>query len=325
MIETDCKANNAMILILMTQNIIKCHQQCPVCKGPMQWTMAVQGCLWRCRKRHLVTCSEYKSVFFGCKFFTDKYNIPWIRSTKIIHFFRYIYFRFDYKLDYKGANKAKIFVKTGRKYKYKLFDFLEFVRNDRLIILGGPLCPIEFDGCYYAPKWRPHKGQKKPRNYKKFCIFRIIERVFNKKGRHNQISYIVKAESINECLPLILRHVPDRRTQFFLDGCGLGRGDELRDIYTNVSQCNHKRGIYVKPSSVLEGWSCKTHDAQAENSYKKFRLCITRNYGLKSKSDAVNYKALYYYILEDDFVNNYTNNTAGDYVQTILQFIADYE
>jgi len=110
-----------------------------------------------------------------------------------------------------------------------------------------------------------------------------------------------------------------------LDGCGLGRGDELRQIYPYVSQCNHKIGMYVKPSSILEGWSCKTHDMQVENSYKKFKLSITRNYGLKSKFDKINYTSLYQYILEDDFINNYTNNTAADYVQTILQFMADFQ
>ena len=124
---------------------------------------------------------------------------------------------------------------------------------------------------------------------------------------------------------MILKHVPDKRTHFYLDGCGLGRADELRKHYPNISQSNHTRGLYVKPSSCLEGWSCKTHDAQAENSYKALKASITRCYGLKSSPGGRNYKALYQYILEEDFVNNYTNNKAADYVQTIIKFMGKYE
>jgi len=236
-----------------------------------------------------------------------------------------MFYRFEYNSEIKTSEYVGVSRMTTSEYKQRLIDLFAWIRVKEHIICGGENNPIEFDGLYYKPKYKPQAGARKSKLYRKNCLFRLIERAFTKKGRHKQISYVVREESVNDCLDIICRHVPDTKTPIMLDGCGIGRSTALNSIYENVQQCSHKRRQYVKPCSEMEDWASKVHDATAENSFKKFRADVTRYYGISlRKKYSDNHRALWNYIYESDFINNYTNNDARDYVQEIIFFMRKY-
>ena len=166
-------------------------------------------------------------------------------------------------------------------------------------------------------------GNRRPRNWKKNCIFRIVERDFTKKGRHKQISYITKSENVNECHPILKRHVK-KGAFIMLDGCGIGTSAVLNKRY-RIDQCNHKDQMYVKPNTYLEDAHYKVHNNTSENTFKDLRKKIMLRYGLKNwKNDGSNNAALWEYVIEDDWLNNYTNKKPNDCVLTFLDHLYIY-
>ena len=108
-----------------------------------------------------------------------------------------------------------------------------------------------------------------------------------------------------------------------LDGCGIGRSIELHKYY-EIDQCNHKKGLYVKPNSYIEDVNNKVHNHYVENSFKKIRLKISNSYGIKanSKESTSNRENLEKYIIESDWLSNYTNKKPNDYNLTFLLHIS---
>ena len=158
-----------------------------------------------------------------------------------------------------------------------------------------------------------------PTNYKKVCLFRIIERDYNKKGYHNQVTRMTKSENAEDCLPIIRQVVPYIGAKFMLDGCGLGKSIKLNLLY-KVDQCNHSKALYLKPNSYLEDVNNKVHNHYVENSYKKIRKKITNSYGIKANNTQTssNKANLEKYIIESDWIANYTNKTPSDCLLTCL-------
>jgi len=178
--------------------------------------------------------------------------------------------------------------------------------------------------CAYAPKWNPSKNQRKPTNWRKNCLFRIVERFWTEKGRHKQITYITRSENEEECLAILRKHVLDKKARILLDGCGVGRSIQIRSEYPNIDQCNHKRGLYVKPSSSLEDFASKVHDNTVENSFRHFRKQIRDKYGIKGYKGGDNRDNLWNYIYETDWINNYTSNEARDLMKTFVEHMGKY-
>ena len=109
-----------------------------------------------------------------------------------------------------------------------------------------------------------------------------------------------------------------------LDGCGLGKSIPLNLLY-KTDQCNHSKGLYIKPNSYLEDVNNKTHNNYVENSNKEIRLKITNSFGIKAnvKYSTSNKENIKKYIIESDWLNNYTNKTPTDCLLTILIHISE--
>ena len=183
---------------------------------------------------------------------------------------------------------------------------------------------------YYSVK-KQTQGGRISKYHKKKCIFIIVERDYNGKGRHFQVTYVVESENIDECIPLITKHVPFG-SRIMADGCGIGKSVFLQKHYV-VRQSNHTYGIYVKPNSVVEDYALKVHDNGAERYFNNTRKKIRINNGIRSvqtgddsdeKSQTIftaNEQGLNNYCLENDYINNHTDNTPVDWTVSILQDI----
>jgi len=268
-----------------------------------------------------------KTVIANSKFFE---NCPAkVSALNIGKFFAFVFHRFKYSDASESciSEKAGVHQRTTFRWRQNLFWLFKKVREEDVIQLGNTGSPIEFDGAYYAPKWNQAKNQRKPTNWKKNCLFRVIERFWTAKGRHKQVSYVTQSENEVECLEILRRHVPDKNTRIMLDGCGVGRSIKLRSEYPRIKQCNHKRGNYVKPSSLLEDFASKVHDNTAENSFLHFRRTIRKKFGFhagKGAEKGDNKQKLWNYIYETDWINNYTSNEVRDYMKTFVEHISEF-
>ena len=151
----------------------------------------------------------------------------------------------------------------------------------------------------------------------------MVERDFTSKGTHLQVSYITKSENVEECFP-ILKRLVKKGAYIMLDGCGIGRSTKLQN-YFNIDQCNHKEQMFVKPNTYLEDAHYRVHNSTSENTFKKLRQAILNKYGLKNiANDKTNKQALWNYVIEDDWLNNYTNKSPEDIVLTFFDHLYIY-
>jgi len=210
--DVDCRnwvnddlSSNAWSLLLMVVGVIPCMQQCRFCKKAMKWrkpTVNEPGS-WFCKtykdapKDHP---SEHGlSITQNSPFFDSAPEQ--VYNTNLGLFFRFLYTRFDVN-EKHATSVCGIDTKTGWRWRRNALHLFEEVRKQDLILLAETGSPIEFDGAYYAPKWNPSKHQRKPTNWKKNCLFRIVERYWTTKGRHKQITYITESENEKECLQI---------------------------------------------------------------------------------------------------------------------------
>ena len=113
------------------------------------------------------------------------------------------------------------------------------------------------------------------------------------------------------------------------DGCGLGRAKWMAENNYTTFQCNHKLGIYVKAGSVVEDWMAKVHDAHAERGFRYIRTKATLSSGFTNVSatdsdDVALQKltaALEAQVIQQDYINNYTNNTPASFTYSIIHHI----
>ena len=325
------KSNNAAVCLLMYLDILKSEQTCPDCGKPMKYIFK-QG-IWRCQKNKKFT---RVSVFKGSSFFEKSNDLNQMRSNKLSNWLSYIYY---YKLcpkKYGAYSRAGVCPATGIRFHKDLYNLFKKKKDtEPAIQLGGKNgSTVEFDGCYYTLKKQTHGGRINKNNKKK-CLFIVVERDYNKKGRHYQVTYVVNSENTEECLPIIQLHVPFG-SRIMADGCGIGKSVFLQKNY-EVRQSNHTYGIYVKPNSIVEDYALKVHDNNSETLFNNARRKITFNNGIrniKTKNDSgeisdtdtytANEQGLKNYCLENDYINNHTDNTPVDWTVSILQDIKQY-
>eukprot|EP01083_Nonionella_stella_P111243 326221_1 len=132
------------------------------------------------------------------------------------------------------------------------------------------------DGTYIGKRWKYHKLSM-PHQWGQTVWFRAIERDWTPKGRHRRLTWLVKAESIECCLPLLKEHCKIG-AKLMADGCGFGRSTKLRELFI-VDQCNHKRNEYVKPGTESFDSHNKVHDNTAESSFQYDKILKAKSYG----------------------------------------------
>ena len=165
---------------------------------------------------------------------------------------------------------------------------------------------------------------RRSKSYKKSCIFKTVERDRTYKGYHLQVSEVVKTENLEECWPILLRHVPRTGTLLMLDGCGIGNALLITDKY-NVDQCNHKDNLYVKPGSELEDVNFKVTNNLSENLHKEFRKDMTVGFGIKAYgSSSTNISNLIRYCNRSDWIHNFTNKEPSDCLHQFVTHLSKF-
>ena len=154
------------------------------------------------KKRNKYTQRE--PALKGSKFFNSDEFHPYPRNIgkwlSTIYHFRKAYTQKSI------INDLHISKKLYKQFETSIYSVIKHVRTNETVSLGGE-SPVEFDGLYYKLKKQRIKGNKS-RYHKKKCVFTLINRYFNKYGRHNRLSFIVDEESTKCCKHLIIKHVP---------------------------------------------------------------------------------------------------------------------
>lgn len=279
-----------------------------------------EECHWFCRVAYKCNnssrqCNSTRSVFTGSKLFVD---IVKIRLQKIHQFTKFCLLYFDTWSTIKTIDsQSEMCYNTAKKWATTIRVIIGQVRNRFPITLADKGSVIEMDATYYGKEWKHGKKGKQPVGYKTRIWFRMIERDWTPKGRHRRLSFIVRAESMNECVPLMEKHISaHRQVKVFADGCAFGKCKKLDDMKDrfDVEQCSHSDEMWTKFGTKHLDAHNKVHDNTAEASFQYDKLLHKSHYGL----DKHNLDTSRTHLNISDWRNNYTDMTSIDSMFTFV-------
>lgn len=328
-------ANSAAILILGSCGIHWINPNAPLCKkeghGKMTFTSELSKksdnieWKWSCSK-----CRSTKSItsdqVYVCTDFkvdkdvenepefsvTDGFGHAFAKTPALVLKFIITYFTGEKQThiiaEKLGMNKAKV-----SKWTLHLRKIIGRINYHNQFVIGDNGSPAEFDGTHIGGTWKYYTGRV-PDNWHKTIWFRIIERFITAKGRHRQITFVVSAESVKNCVPYLMKFIK-KGTKLFADGCSFGKYPELQKVF-EIAQVNHSLRIFSIRTKDMIALEIK-HDNIVERSWVDSKTLKRIMFGISRHNK--DKESWYSYAWEDDFIANFTTRKGKDVTQTFLE------
>eukprot|EP01084_Bolivina_argentea_P090326 162807_1 len=325
------KSNLAAILVWMYCDNGAINSVAPKCKyhdmncNKKYMTFDVDALEWHCYGYHVeynqetnkfvkVQHKDKMHLLAGSEFF------QFLKPRQIGIFTKFFIYFIDNYTSVKSAMELCGGIKSlTTAYKWALVarNFFGVARKRIVRKLGSNGSSLEMDGTHFGQKWKYFK-MRMPLFWHSRMWWRVGERNWTPKERHRRFTFIVGAESVEQCLELTVACcAKNRELLMFGDGCGFGDSNAIKLLYEHfeVSQCSHDDDMMVKIGTEHLDAHHKSHENTMEASFQRDKLNCSSHYGL----GGLDVHRAQSWMWESDWRNNETDMSTVDCVQTFVQ------